>query len=311
MRTFATMAHFDPRGKVAPHVRAHIDALRSVVDRLIVVSTADLLPADEAWLRERAELLRRDNFGYDFFSYRSGLLAVDDLAEYDRVIVCNDTFVGPLGGYQRILDDMQARPVDFWGLTWSDEITPHVQSYFLCFRPWVVRSEAFTQFWKRMTPLSDRFQVIRSYEVGLSHVLERAGFRGAAYFTETREDRVAARARMWWRAALVSHTQRGGKRRETVTRLAAEPWNPCIELADRALPEGRLPMVKIDTLRYDPSSLQAQRLLARCETVYPEYFGDVAGYLRDTEPFYFARRPRARLTIPPTLTGLQPLVRYA
>ena len=311
MRTLATMAHYDPRGRVAPHVRRNIELLREHVDRLIVVSTADLQPEDESWLSERVELLRRDNFGYDFFSYRAGLLEAGELSDYDRIVVCNDTFVGPLLDYDRIFADMDARPVDFWGLTASRELVAHVQSYFVCFRPWVVRSEAFTQFWQRMTPLSDRWQVIKRYEVGLSVALESAGFRWAAYFTETRRDRVTARARMWWRAALQTQNEPAGKRRRKFGQAAGRPWNPCVALADRAVPGARLPIVKIDTLRYDPSGLQSQRLLARCEDAFPAQFADVRRYLEDTASFYPGRSGDR---VPKPARPLRPLlsvVRYA
>ena len=49
------------------------------VEEVVVVSTADLAEEEEAWLRERVRLVRRENYGYDFLSYAKGLEAAGDL----------------------------------------------------------------------------------------------------------------------------------------------------------------------------------------------------------------------------------------
>ena len=67
-------------------------------DRLVVVSTADLTDPRSCSPRcdKRGELVRRPNFGYDFYSYKTGLDLVEDLRHYDLVVICNDSYVGPL-----------------------------------------------------------------------------------------------------------------------------------------------------------------------------------------------------------------------
>src|SRR3954452_8948341 len=136
------MAHYDPRGLVAPHVRRQLQALAASVDRLVVVTTSDLEEASRRFLSEHGRLIERANYGYDFFSYRAGLLA-EDLTPYDEVTVCNDSYVGPLRPYTDVYGSMSAEPVDFWGLTETDRVSHHVQSFFVTFRAWVVGSRAF------------------------------------------------------------------------------------------------------------------------------------------------------------------------
>jgi rhamnosyltransferase len=286
MRTLVVMAHYDASGQVADHALHQLDAWNEVADRVIVVSTADLTdPLVVEQLEKRAELVRRPNYGYDFFSYKVGLDAAGDLTRYDLVVVCNDSYVGPLVPYARILTTMAARPLDFWGLTWSTRRGPHVQSYFAAFTPWVVRSQAFGTFWRRMTPVSDRLEVIKRYELGMTAALRAAGFRGGGYFEESAADRRLARLRhVWWAAHTVRRMP--PPRRDAWLRLPAEPWNPAACLADRALEGARLPVVKIDTLRYDPYGLGSERLLARCEERYPEAFRGVRDYLRRTAELY-------------------------
>jgi lipopolysaccharide biosynthesis protein len=294
MRTLIIMAHYDPTGRLAPHALRQIDALADVADRLIVVSTAALQDADDVEaITKRAELVSRTNYGYDFYSYKTGLDQVDDIDRYDTVIVCNDSYVGPLVPYRRMLDTMRARQVDFWGITQTRRRALHVQSYFVAFRSWVVRSAAFQRFWGAMTPVSDRLQVITKYEVGLSRTLLEAGFALGSYFEEDDADRRLARARhLWWAYHTVQRQPRH-RRRAALRQLPFEPWNPMAALADRALDGARLPLVKIDTLRYDPYGLGSMRLLAACEEQHPDMFDGTREYLELTASLYPARPAEA------------------
>lgn len=304
------MAHYDPRGEVAPHVERQVEALAGSVEELVLVSTAPLTEAAARWLGDRGRLLRRDNAGYDFFSYRTGLHSVPDLTRYDEVVVCNDTYVGPLASYGSIFEAMADRPVDFWGLSASRRIAPHVQSFFVSFRPWVVGSRAFTAFWQEMEPVSDRARVIQRYEVGLSTALVDAGFRWGAYYSESDADRRLARRRVAWWAAHRGPRRGTAERRSWYAEQRKVPWNPAIGLADVALDGARLPYVKLDTLRHDPYGLNAARLLTLCEQRFAAEFAGVRRHLEDTRELY-PTRPRERLRpTPVALRPLRPFVEY-
>lgn len=304
------MAHYDPEGLVRPHVRRQVQALAADIDDVIVVSTAELTDASRRWLSERVRLVERANYGYDFFSYKVGLDTAADLTSYDEVIVCNDSYVGPLRSYADIVADMAPRPVDFWGFTATERVKPHVQSFFVAFRPWTVASHAFHRFWSEMEPISDRKQVILRYEVGMSQRLYEAGFASGAYFVETEADQRLGRRRVQWWAAHRAPRPRNRADLDLLRRRAAEAWNPASAMADRALDDGRLPYAKIDTLRYDPYGLDADRLLTLGEERFPDMFDGVRDSLEATSRFY---RPRAAEVLQPTpaaLRPLAPLVRY-
>jgi Rhamnan synthesis protein F len=243
-------------------------------------------------------LVRRNNYGYDFFSWKVGLEYAGDLSGYDYVVICNDSFVGPLVPYSRIFATMEQRPCDVWGLTQSRRRTRHVQSFFVAFHGWAARSQAFLRFWADMTPVSNRGEVITRYELGLSKALLAAGFQLGSYFEETEADCRLARARHVWWAAHAIRRQPRAKRMEALRRLPREPWNPMAALADRALDDARLPVVKIDTLRYDPYQLDAERLPTACERRYPAQFAGVRDFLRETEAAY---PPRPRESPGPTV----------
>jgi hypothetical protein len=303
------MAHYDHRGGVGPHVRRQVESISAAVDRLLVVSTADLSEESRSWFRDRAELVERPNYGYDFTSYQVGLDRAGDLSAYDEVVVCNDTYV-PVTPYAEIFATMEAEPVDFWGLTLTDRVAPHVQSFFVAFRRWVVGSQTYRRFWSGLDPLSKRQQVIMRHEVGLSLELHGAGFRSGAYFQETEADRRIARRRVQWWAAHRSSTARLREGLDTWREWAKEPWNPAAALADRVLDDGRLPFVKLDTLRFDPYGLGADKLLAYCEERWPDAFDGLREFLDETSHFYPGRPWEQLRRTPVALAPLRRQVEY-
>ena len=305
----AVMAHYHPLGEVGPHVRRQVAMLAETVDDVVLVTTSQLTDSARAFLAGHGQLIERTNYGYDFFSYKTGLEA-RDLGKYDEVTVCNDTFVGGMVPLSTVYATMATRPVDVWGLSESLRIEPHLQSFFVTFRPWVVESQTFRQFWGEMTPVSDRKKVIKAYEIGMSANLVDAGFRYAAYFSETEHDRKLARRRVkWWARHRVvpAYVQ---DREAFFEEARNEPWNPSIGLADCALDGGRLPFVKLDTLRYDPYGLNAGKLLTLCERRFPDAFDGVRAFLAETAPLYPPRKEETLKATPALLNALRPLVEY-
>ena len=308
MRRLAVVAHYDVRGQVAGHALRNIEALARTAQRCVVVSTADLDGAAQALVRARAELLMRPNEGYDFFSYKVGLDAVGDRESYDEVVLSNDSFVGPLVPYPEIFAAMDRKPVDYWGFTVSRRRFPHVQSFFVAFRPWVVRSEAFRSFWDNMRPVSARSQVISAYELGLSRTLTGGRIPVRRLLLETESDRRTARRRHLWWAFLAARMRPSGLRWEAFQTLREEPWNPVSALADRALDEGRLPFVKIDTLRYDPYGLGSSRFLRPASAAIPKSSPGSASSSPRPQPD--PRRAMEAGGQPPPLP-LRPVIGYA
>ena len=148
------------------------------------------------------------------------------------------------------------------------------------------------------------------HEVGLSGGLHCAGFRSGSYFRESEADRRLARRRVRWWAAHRTGLRRNRAGLDTLRERAREPWNPSAALADRALDRGRLPYVKLDTLRYDPYGLGADKLLDYCEELLPEQFAGVRAFLDDTALFYPPRPTEKLRPTPPALVPLRRQVEY-
>lgn len=303
----AVFAHHDPDGEVAPHVRRVIRALKNAVGRVIVVSTAPLTADSQRWLRDHAELVMRPNRGHDFASYRVGVeqLGVGS----DEIMLVNDSAVYLQIELDRLMCGLSTRGADFWGITPGFEYSRHVQSYFLAFGRDVVGSPAWRAFWLQVDDSSSRQDVILRYEVGLSRRLIEEGFVMDTWFRPSAAQRVRGAARAHsgdLKAALEERNPRriAGWFRRLHDRARHPEWNVAIALADAALrKQGRLPAVKISTLRDDPYRLGASSLLSLLERRYPVDFAGVRDYLERTDRAYGDRWSS-------TLSARPPLFRY-
>lgn len=180
----AVFAHYDREGIVDDYVLFYLSSLRRLCDFIVFVSTADLSPGELGKAGNLADVaIKRENAGYDFFSYKVGLyeLKKRGLENYFEIILCNDSVYGPLYPIEEMFASMEKSDADFWGVTDSREIAHHIQSYFIVFRRPVFLSGLFSGFWAAMAPISDRIEVVRQYEAGLSQLLEANGFRPSAF----------------------------------------------------------------------------------------------------------------------------------
>lgn len=175
-RRIAILAQFDPDHGLPAHVHLHLQGLRPVVERLILVSNSPLDPASLATAEEVCDrVLVRENTGWDFAGWRD-VLSTEVVAGFDRVILTNSSVIGPLYPLGPILENMDARSPDIWGMVLSRNKGLHLQSYFLCASARVVASSAWREFWDSVQDIDDKRQVIRRYEVGFSQAMAKAGF---------------------------------------------------------------------------------------------------------------------------------------
>lgn len=63
---------------------------------------------------------------------------------------------------------MQGRKCDFWGVTESNDIAWHLQSYVVVFMSSAIKSGVFKRFWESVCVYEDKETAIEKNEVGLS-----------------------------------------------------------------------------------------------------------------------------------------------
>lgn len=174
-------AHYDKDNMVDEYVYYYLHELLTVTQKLVFVTVSDISKKDAERLENlNIEVIKRENIGYDFYSYKVGIERLD-LNLYDELIVCNDSIFGPVVPMKNIFTKMQDKECDFWGITDSGLIDYHLQSYFLVFRKSILQSLTFSRFWDELKVLEDKKEIIKRYEVGLSQRLLKKDYKAQVY----------------------------------------------------------------------------------------------------------------------------------
>lgn len=173
----AILAQYDPDNGIPSHVRLHLQGLRPVVDRLILVSNSPIDSEANRFAEGICDrVLVRQNSGWDFGGWRD-VIVTEDLTRFDRVILTNSSVIGPLFPLGPIFEKMESRDPDLWGMVLSKNKGLHLQSYFLSASAKVVASDAWQSFWNSVEDFDDKNEVIRQYEIGFSQAMSSAGFQ--------------------------------------------------------------------------------------------------------------------------------------
>ena len=124
---------------------------------------------------EGTTVLRRVNVGYDFGSWASVLAAFPGVAAASRVLLVNDSLIGPFAPLGPILADFEACAAPVWGLSGSLQHRPHVQSFFVGYKDGMLGHPAMRRFWSDVRVESRKAKIVRFNELGLSEALDEAG----------------------------------------------------------------------------------------------------------------------------------------
>ncbi|WP_159501787.1 rhamnan synthesis F family protein [Microbacterium sp. 18062] len=298
MKRLAVVAHFDSRGGAAEYFLRQLEEIGQVYDDVVVASSASLTDSAISSITERATLLRRPNFGHDFGSWRDALERLGWAADYDELLLTNDSYVGFFTPLADVIAEMSRQPVEVWGMTMTHRLGLHIQSYFLHFTSPALHSQAFRRFWMDARPAPDRLSAIALQEVGLGAAMRAAGFTIGSYFTPTVAERLRANARgaHWLYRRQRSFPARYDSLHDddfTARRLLrpdeSDRLNTSSAFADSTLDDGRLPVIKLDVLRNDPFWLGSDVLLRSLRRSYPTQMAGVEEHIWQMREDYAPR----------------------
>jgi rhamnosyltransferase len=244
MRRLVIYAHYDAQDRIRGYVLEHLQAL-SVLGDVHFVSNANLSEATLDLVRPHVvATYLRPNRGFDFGMW-AHVLGAFDFTAFDEVLLTNSSIVGPFYPLQPILDRMEAEPCDFWGLTSSLLLSPHLQSYFLVFRAQLLKSESFRRFWSSVLPYRSKDALVLAYELGLTQFLADEGFTWKEAFP---------------REILHGSWLKNWRIRRFSTGRVRRFVDPTLLYPDLLL-EGGMPYVKLGLLERNPHHLSLRRLL--------------------------------------------------
>ena len=179
IRTAAVVAHFDPANAIDATMRTVLECLGHVCDRTILVTTSELADKDVPAAAE-ITTIQRPNIGYDFYSYRVGLDAVQRLGGCDRVFLVNSSFVVlDRERFIATLTEMLARSetTSMVGVTQSMQWETHLQSYLLLLDGDLLSAGWFKAWADGLEPRDSKLETILAGELGLARAAAARGVK--------------------------------------------------------------------------------------------------------------------------------------
>ncbi|WP_345801867.1 rhamnan synthesis F family protein [Microbacterium sp. AZCO] len=186
---------YDVRGDVEEYIPYALERLRLHCSHVLVVVNGVLTETGRARLEPVSdEILVRENRGFDIWGYKEGLDAVGErIADYDEVLLANDTWFGPIRPFAPVFERMDRRALHFWGMTDHLRVEPHpftntgylpyhLQSYWLGVRRDMFLSDEWRDYWRDLPAMSSYSDAVVKHEgIFTEHFTDR-GFIGEVAF---------------------------------------------------------------------------------------------------------------------------------
>ncbi|MFI3177559.1 MAG: rhamnan synthesis F family protein [Eubacteriales bacterium] len=190
MNRCAIVVFYDQEGVVDQSVHTLISELQKVSTHVICVVNGFIREQDLQYLESTVdEMILRDNNGLDGGAYQDVIcnhIGMNQLREYDEVLLCNTTFFGFFQPLELIFEKMSNDTCDFWGIDYCER-TPffaHIGSYFMVFRKSTVISGELHGFFEQMKEIHDHRDASIEYELGIYRYFTEHGYHSGAYLGE-------------------------------------------------------------------------------------------------------------------------------
>lgn len=270
MSNLVIMSHDDSERRIRPYVARTVAQLRPQVDRIVVISRTGAELDDLDVLPSGVEFEHRRGPGYRFANYQAGLELVREYADFDEIVLVDDSVIGPSIPLAAIMDTRRTRGYDVIGMTEAFTPRHHLQPYFIAFKAPVVRSAAFRKFWLEFDPSTDG-PLSAQPAARLQDALGHAGFRAAPYFGPKEADLARAERRLAWARSLTTPSESAARADAPVPDV--ESADSGVLYADEFVSGDRLPMLRVDAVVVDPYRLGGTQLFAQASLAHPELFG--------------------------------------
>lgn len=185
---------YDKEGIVDEYITFLLHSLKLYCESLIVVCNGSLQDNESVKLQCIAdEIIFRENRGFDVTAWKfvlCKLIEEKSIDEYDEVILCNDSFYGPVYDWKEMFYAMDKETVDFWGITSHPKsyevirghIPEHLQSFFIVIRRSMLISDDFYHYWKDIQlDGGSLLDAIEEHELRFTSYFEKRGYKWKAY----------------------------------------------------------------------------------------------------------------------------------
>lgn len=181
MRSLCLFASYFTQEQLPYYIRVYLQELKRHFSDIVLLGSQQLNAESLDFLKEAGIAYELEkNEGFDFGLWYKALQRTD-LADYDRLVLVNDSCIlfAPLDDF---MTWSKTNTADVQGMTYSEAIAPHLQSYFLIINKRAM--SAVKLFFDSHKLVHSMTEVIRTYEVGMSTYLVHNGFSIAAYMSK-------------------------------------------------------------------------------------------------------------------------------
>ena len=181
--TLIILVHYDPEGIVDPYFLYYLKKLHELGDVCIVSASEKLDKASQqAMMFYAKRLIVKNNVGYDFKAWARGISKTENLDQYDRVILTNDSVFGPFSDLEGIVADMDKCDYDVWSIADSFQRDRyHLQSYFMVYNMKPLRENFLRGIFEDFSGVQVKDDIIDAFEVGLTDQFDKRGYKYGAY----------------------------------------------------------------------------------------------------------------------------------
>lgn len=195
--TQALYIFYEKNGIVLDDVLYYLKELNKEISNILIIVNGEITPEGRLkFEKEGYDILVRENKGLDFGGWKAGIeyLGWKKIQQLDGLLLCNCTCYGPIYPFNEMFRTMSEKDCDFWGINRHPEmniylvpgdnrskILEHIQSYFLFFKPHLLKSNHFKKWWDELTEYSDYNYEVGLHETKFTAYLESAGYKSATY----------------------------------------------------------------------------------------------------------------------------------
>lgn len=197
INTQALYVFYEKNGEVRDFVLYYLSELKKIIPHILVIINGEITLEGKRKLENLGcEILIRENKGLDFGAWKAGIeyIGWEKIRQLEGLLLCNCTCYGPIYPLSEMFDAMNKKNCDFWGVNRHPEIETyfvphnldskvieHLQSYFLFFKPHLLRSNHFKKWWDDLVEYSDYNYEVGLHETKFTAYLENAGYKSAVY----------------------------------------------------------------------------------------------------------------------------------
>lgn len=188
MDRLVLFSFYDKDGIVDESVYYLLMELQPIASELVVIINGKICLKDKERLEKYSfQIIQRENEGFDAGAYKDAIfnhIGIEKIKEFDELVLCNDTFWGPLVPFKKIWSSFDGKNIDFWGLHfWQAGYLNYVNSFFIVYKKRILLDNRFYEYW--INNIDEKCKDIRevygTFETGLFYELCEMGYQYDVY----------------------------------------------------------------------------------------------------------------------------------